>query len=248
MDQKTLESVEAKMLEVMNSLVEKQIPEIVAKAMTEKLEAIQKQLDVKNIQTDLPFPVNATEKEKVSITRKGQLAKFIKGMYLKDAKLLQEAGLKGMTEGVDSQGGFLVPEELATEIDRIKKNVGLIRKLARRVPMTTDQIGMNKLGSSVSVTWVGEATAGTGSTPDFKKVQLMAKTAECIPAINLSLMTLQFYPLSRSPAGSYLIKKIMADRGKESTLTVDAQEKAYLKDTGLLTFTMNVWYGSAYFS
>ena len=89
---------------------------------------------------------------------------YFKALLSGDKKTLWELSGKGLTEGTDSEGGFLVPEELQAEVDRIIENVGLIRTLSRKLTMTRDTLNMPQLDSAASVTFPGEATAGRPPT------------------------------------------------------------------------------------
>lgn len=106
---------------------------------------------------------------------KEKTAKFLKALYHKDANSI--AMFKAMNETTGSAGGFVVPEEFASEVNRVIEDYGLIAKLARKFPMNTDTLNVPRLASSVTIYYPGEATAGTGSQPVFENVQLLAKTA-----------------------------------------------------------------------
>ncbi len=108
------------------------------------------------------------------LEKKSQWASFIKAVYHKDRQAL--GMFKAMTEGTDSEGGFVVPEEFAAEVNRVVEDFGLVAKLARKFPMRSDTMNVPRLSSSVSVYYPGEATAGTVSQPVFERVVLTAKT------------------------------------------------------------------------
>lgn len=109
---------------------------------------------------------------------KERIGKFVSAVFHKDFDTLKEFGAKaGLTEGTGSNGGFMVPQEFAAEVNRIVEDFGLVPKLARKYPMKNDTLNIPRLASSVSISYPGEATAGTVSTPVFEQVQLVAKTA-----------------------------------------------------------------------
>lgn len=114
-----------------------------------------------------------TEQKALSAKQKG--AHFIKAIYHKDANAL--AQFKAMSEGTNSAGGFVVPEEFAAEVNRVVEDFGLVAKLARKFPMKSDTLNVPRLSASVTITYPGENTAGTGSQPTFENVQLLSKTA-----------------------------------------------------------------------
>ncbi len=184
-----LKQIETVLQKTISDSLEKNLPEMVGKqvdekidgkllTLEEKIETIMKQVDLSGIDTEAKFPLGISKEGKDAITRKAKIAKFLKGVYLKDEKALAELGVKkGLVEGVDSQGGWLVPEEFHNEVDRIRKDVGVIRTLARIFPMKRDVLNVPVLGNSVTVEWVGETQKATNSSPTFKNVKLVAKKA-----------------------------------------------------------------------
>ena len=117
---------------------------------------------------------NMTEDEVNKLSRKDKMASFIKALYHKDSAAL--ATFKAMNETTDSAGGFVVPDEFAAEVNRVVEDFGLVAKLARKFPMKSDTLNVPRLSATVSISYPGEATAGTGSQPTFQRVQLLAKT------------------------------------------------------------------------
>jgi HK97 family phage major capsid protein len=111
--------------------------------------------------------------EQKAARKQSVTAKFLKAAMKRDFNSLSM--IKGMSENVDSEGGFLVPEETATSVDRIVENVGLIPKLARRIPMMRETMNIPVLGNAASVTWDGEGNAGSDGSPTFGNVKLSAK-------------------------------------------------------------------------
>jgi HK97 family phage major capsid protein len=121
-----------------------------------------------------------------ALDKKEKIASFIKAVYNKDSASL--ALFKAMNEGTDSAGGFVVPEEFASEVNRVVEDFGLVAKLARKFPMKSDTLNVPRLSASVSVTYPGEATAGTGSQPTFERVVLSAKTIVGITPMSNELL------------------------------------------------------------
>lgn len=121
-------------------------------------------------------------------SRKEKTVSFLRAVMKKDFEgiksLYSDFDKKTMSEGIDSAGGFLVPEEVATDIDRVVSNFGLIRRLGRKIPMNRDIMNMPTLGTGPTVTWPGEGNAGSDGSPVFSSVKMNAKTA-----IGLSPMT-----------------------------------------------------------
>lgn len=148
--------------------------EDVSKIVEEKLAAklAEKGLDKVDF-INKKFPGMGGDEDQ-TVSKKAVCAKFFRALAGKDMAYL--ASLKTMSENVDSAGGFLVPEEVAAELDRVTNNYGLIRKLARHIPMSRDIFNMPTLGTVPTVTWPGEGTAGTDGSPVLSNVKMQAKT------------------------------------------------------------------------
>ncbi len=114
------------------------------------------------------------------------MAKFIKAIYHGDK---QSIGMfKAMTEGTDSAGGFVVPQEFAAEVNRIVEDFGLVPKLARKFPMAHDVLNVPRLSATVAGYYPGEASAGTAAQPTFERVVLTAKTLVGITPMSNELL------------------------------------------------------------
>ena len=169
-----------KMGEIVAAAVSKGMTEDIATAVNGAMQAEVKRLGLDKI--DLKHGVFNEEQanalpglnpEQKAAKRKSATAEFLKASMKRGFD--GQAMLKGMSEGVDSEGGWLVPEETATSVDRIVENVGLIPKLARKIPMTRDIMNLPVLGNAASVSWDGEGNAGSDGAPTFGNVKLEAK-------------------------------------------------------------------------
>lgn len=127
-----------------------------------------------------------SDEEIAKMDSKAKMAQFIKAVYNKDSASL--AVFKAMNEGTNSAGGFVVPEEFAAEVNRVVEDFGLVAKLARKFPMSSDTLNVPRLSSSVTVYWPGENTAGTASQPVLASVILTAKTLVGITPMSNELL------------------------------------------------------------
>jgi len=189
MEDTQMKEFEVKMAEAISGGIEKHVPNIVNKAVDEKIQAEVKRLGLDKI--DLKhgnFPTIGQADEAAKLSKKERFASFIKAIFRKDMAKLAELNVKGMTEGTDSQGGYLVPEELVNEIDRIVGNYGLIRTLSRKIPMKRDAITLPTLDAVPTVSWAGELVEGTDGSPTLKGVKLTAKTAIGLSAVSNELL------------------------------------------------------------
>lgn len=115
-----------------------------------------------------------SQEELNGMEKKTKVAEFIKAVFRKDMATL--VNFKAMNEGTGSAGGFIVPEEFAAEVNRLVEDFGLVPKLSRRYPMKYDTLRVPRLATSVSVSYPGEAVAGTPSQPVLEQISLLSKT------------------------------------------------------------------------
>lgn len=81
----------------------------------------------------------------------------------------------GMTEGADSGGGVLVPDQFVPQLIRLVNQYGAIRQYARSVPMSGDTLIMPRRTGGLTAYAIGETTAPTESTATFDAIRLVAK-------------------------------------------------------------------------
>lgn len=184
---------EEKMAEMIASAITNGLEKNLGAVVEEKIQAEVKKLNLDKIDLKHKVLSEADEKSLPGLTDQQEAARkastttrFIKALFKGDFQAA--ATLKGMSEGIDSEGGFTVPEETAAELNRIVENVGLIRKLSRNIPMTRDSLNLPILGSAASVSWPGEAVAGTDGSPTISNVRLLAKTAVGLAPVTNELL------------------------------------------------------------
>jgi HK97 family phage major capsid protein len=90
------------------------------------------------------------------------------------------AGAAALSEGVNSAGGILVPEEMQNEIIVLRNDYGLARRGLKVVPMGRDTITTPKLVSGLTMYFTGEGVAPTQSQPVWTNVRLTAKKASVL--------------------------------------------------------------------
>ena len=174
---------------------------------------------------------------------KEKTAKFLSALYNKDANSL--AMFKSLTEGTNANGGFLVPEEFASEVNRVVEDYGLVAKLARKFPMNTDTLNVPRLASSVTIYYPGEATAGTASQPVFENVQLLSKTAvgltpmsnELLADANVSVVDLLTELFAEAIAGDLDLQGLVGT-GTFTGILADTGVTVVQPSAGNSTFTL----------
>lgn len=80
-----------------------------------------------------------------------------------------------MTEGIDSKGGFVVPETFENFIIDLRNEYGIARAAARVIPMTSDTTTASVRTGGLTAYPVGEAGTGTASDKSWGSKRLTAK-------------------------------------------------------------------------
>lgn len=83
--------------------------------------------------------------------------------------------IKFHTEGNDSAGGFLVPEEFDTDMIDLREKYGLFRKYAKDVNMRSDTKSRPRRTGGLVAYFEDEGDLGTDSTKGWDRVSLTAK-------------------------------------------------------------------------
>jgi HK97 family phage major capsid protein len=111
---------------------------------------------------------------------------YVAGMWFK-ATLLENAEAKewcknrgisvtkAQGEGVDSAGGFLVPEELMANIIVLREQFGVFRQECQVVPMGSDTLNWPRRTGGLTAFFTGENTAVTESQASWDNINLTAK-------------------------------------------------------------------------
>jgi len=96
--------------------------------------------------------------------------------------------IKAHTEGVNSQGGFLVPDEMAAELVVLREQYGVFRRNAKIYRMASDTLRIPRKNVGLTAYWVGEAVAATESTMGFDQVQLVAHKLTALTTVSNELL------------------------------------------------------------
>lgn len=116
---------------------------------------------------------------------------MLKHVYRKENEIV-----KTMTEGTDSEGGFLVPTEFRATLIRLIEAFGLVRRKATVIPMTREEMHIPKLASGITVYWPGEAGSITPSQPVFDRVTLTAKKMAALVPVSGELLEDSAIPIA----------------------------------------------------
>ena len=91
------------------------------------------------------------------------------------------------TEGSDSQGGFLVPDEYEMEVIKLLNDYGLFRQKCRVKTMGGKTFKQPKLLAGVTATFTNEAAAATESNPTFSQIVWTAKKLDVVTGLSQEL-------------------------------------------------------------
>jgi len=109
--------------------------------------------------------------------------------------------VKAHTEGVNSAGGFLVPDEFETELISLREQHGVFRRNARVRPMASDTLRIPRRSATLTASFVGEASAAAESTQTFEQVTMVAKKVAVLTTVSNELAEDAFVNLADDVAG-----------------------------------------------
>lgn len=95
---------------------------------------------------------------------------------------------KDHSEGVNTKGGFLVPNVLENFLIDLREKYGVFRSHARVLPMTRDTHNINRRVSGLTAYWPGEAGAITSSDKAWDQVTLTAKKLAALSKVSSELL------------------------------------------------------------
>jgi len=114
-----------------------------------------------------------------------------RSIFLKD-----DASLKDMTEGVDSEGGFLVPLEVRNTLLMMLNTYGVARPRCTVIPVARDELMMPRLVDGVQVFWIGEGQAITQTQPTFDEFRMVVKKLAALVPITSELLSDSVIPIA----------------------------------------------------
>ncbi|MCK5019594.1 MAG: phage major capsid protein [Candidatus Peribacteraceae bacterium] len=143
-----------------------------------------KELEDPNVDTE-------TEKAIKDMEDLEKFGAFMKAVKINDKdviKAIQDTSVKTMGELTGAAGGFLVSEELQAQIWRIEELQGLFRRQARMITMRKEKLGLNRLGSTVSVSWKGHGQTIVESSPTIERIDLISESLTGITVFEEELL------------------------------------------------------------
>jgi HK97 family phage major capsid protein len=100
---------------------------------------------------------------------------------------LGNAVIKYQSEGINTAGGFLVPQEFSTAIVDLREEYGVFRKHARVMQMSSDSMNIPRRSSGLTAYYVGENSQITESQKGWDQITLTAKKLGCMTRLSTEL-------------------------------------------------------------
>lgn len=95
---------------------------------------------------------------------------------------------RALSEGVNTAGGVLVPEQLAQAIIDLRETYGIFRQNCTVRAMASDKMDVPRRAGGVTATFTAEGAAATASDPSFNVVQLSASKLAVYTKISTELV------------------------------------------------------------
>lgn len=123
-----------------------------------------------------------------NLSKDDKIVTFFKALVFSKHDPQSQQVLRALVEGTDSEGGYLVPEELRTEVFRVLPDMTVMRRLARVIPMTTDTLKLNSLGARPVAYWTGEYQSKSTTSAEFNQVVLSPNDLVCLLPVSEQLL------------------------------------------------------------
>ncbi|MHC4193864.1 MAG: phage major capsid protein, partial [Planctomycetota bacterium] len=118
--------------------------------------------------------------------------KWLLATIMGNAEARQWCRDKGMeirvqTEGVNTAGGFVVPDQMERAIIDLRETYGMFRANARVTQMSSDHMIVPRRAGGVTAYFVGETTEITASDKSWNQVELTAKKLGALTRMSTDL-------------------------------------------------------------
>jgi len=123
-----------------------------------------------------------------SLSKDEKIAVFFRALVFSRHDEASQNVLKALVEGSSEDGGYLVPEELRTEVFRVLPDMTVMRKYARILPMSTDTLKLNSLGARPEAYWTGEYQSKSTTSAEFGQVTLNPNDLVCLLPVTDQLL------------------------------------------------------------
>ena len=118
-----------------------------------------------------------------------QMAKFAPELSARSRQWCRDHGveMRVQTEGVNTSGGYVVPDEMERSIIDLRETYGTARQQARVLPMSSDHMIIPRRTGGITAYFVGETTEITASDKSWNQVELTAKKLGALTRMSTDL-------------------------------------------------------------
>lgn len=155
-----------------------------------------------------------------SLSKDEKIVTFFKALVFSNADPNAQRVLRALVEGTPQDGGYLVPEELRTEVFRVLPDRAVMRRIARTLPMSSDTLLLNSLTAAPKAYWTAEYASKSTTSAEFGQVSLTPNDLVCLLPVSEQLL---------ADANINLVQFII---GLFSEAIATAEDKAFFTGSG----------------
>ena len=108
-----------------------------------------------------------------------------------------------LSEGIDTSGGYLVPDEFAHELVKSLSEQNIFRQISRIVQTSSDKLKVPVANGGAAVNWISENTAIPEADVTFSQIVLNAYKMGCLIRASTELMEDSVFDLQRHIADEF---------------------------------------------
>lgn len=123
-----------------------------------------------------------------SLSKEEKIVTFFKALVYSGHDIASQQVLRALVEGSAADGGYLVPEELRTEVFRVLPDMAIMRRIARVIPMSTDTLMLNSLSARPTAYWTAEYASKSTTSAEFGQISLTPYDLVCLLPVSEQLL------------------------------------------------------------
>lgn len=123
-----------------------------------------------------------------SLTKEEKIVQFFKALVYSHNDPASQQVLRALVEGTDSEGGYLVPEELRSEVFRVLPDISVMRRIGRVIPMQSDTLLLTTLTARPTAYWTAEYASKSTTSAEFGRVTLNPADLVCLLPVSEQLL------------------------------------------------------------
>lgn len=123
-----------------------------------------------------------------TLSKEEKIVNFFKALVYSSIDPASQQVLRALVEGTTTEGGYLVPEELRTEVFRVLPDIAIMRRIARVIPMSTNTLKLNSLSARPVAYWTSEYASKSTTSAEFGQVTLDCNDLVCLLPVSEQLL------------------------------------------------------------